>query len=775
VPRRRVLYLVRFECVDHLGVYVIPVGERSPHPHLISSAIVSWHFWVTIRSMEECSRSWKHFAIAILLLVAWAATLSAQSKQSGTEPPVETVRVDATPGHAINSFDPDSALGSSIDVLSRADIDKVYTPHILQESLSAGWGPITYRNNSELRMAAWHWTENGTWSDPAHKSGYFTGSTDLKEPVRYILSYALPHCGFSTSGDRPLQGPNLIYWKSNPYLSSKFTGESDALHPQWVVMDLKAEKPVNAIRIAWASPYATTYQVQYWVGTRALDFDRGPQGEWKTFPAGAIKNATGGTAYLKLADTPVSTQYVRILMTDSSNTCDLHGSDDVRNCVGYAIQEIRLGSIDSSGAFAEVQKNFGDRPTTFTSSSIDPWHSAADVNATGGYQHSGFDLFFTSGLTNNLPAMIPVTMLYGTPDDAAAQIAYLEKRGYRIGYVELGEEPDGKHAMPEDYGALYIQWATAIHKVDPQLKLGGPVFEGVNEDIRVWPNAQGRISWMGRFVDYLKTHGRISDLAFVSFEHYPFEPCDISWKTLYTEPQLMKHILQVWRDDGVPKEVPLMVTENHLAAALTGPMTTIFAALWLADNVGSFFEGGGAAFYHSPIQPQGIQKTCLGWSSWSNFVSDEDYNILGYTSPYYAAHMINLEWVQHRSGVHQMFPSSTDIKDAEGNVLVTSYAVHRPDGNWSLMLVNRDESNPHTVRVQFEGLRSKESASFSGPATVVTFGSEQYVWIDNGPNSHADPDHPPVATALEAGSQTAFILPKASITVLRGKVATFKD
>ena len=103
--------------------------------------------------------------------------------------------------------------------------------------------------------------------------------------------------------------------------------------------------------------------------------------------------------------------------------------------------------------------------------------------------------------------------------------------------------------------------------------------------------------------------------------------------------------MQVWRDDGVPKDVPLMVTENHIAADLTGPMTTIFAALWLADNVGSFFEGGGAAFYHSPIQPQGIQNSCLGWASWSNFVSDEDYDIKGYTSPYFAAHMINLEWV----------------------------------------------------------------------------------------------------------------------------------
>src|SRR5580658_9055095 len=319
-------------------------------------------------------------AVFLVMLAAMLSRTSAQTVPVETraasmfgqptglaEERAATVHVDATPGHAINSFDPDSALGSSIDVLSHDGIDKVYTPHIIQESLSAGWGPITYRNNSELRMAAWHWTENGTWSDPAHKSGYFTGSTELKEPLRYILSYALPHRGFSTSGDRPLQGPNLTSWKSNPYLTSKFTGESDTLHPQWVVVDLKAEKPVNAIRIAWASPYATTYQVEYWVGKRALDWDEGPQGEWKTFASGAIKNAHGGTVHLKLAASPVVTQYVRVWMTESSNTCDQHGAEDARNCVGYAIQEIRVGNVDSSGAFAEVQKNLSDRPTSYNS------------------------------------------------------------------------------------------------------------------------------------------------------------------------------------------------------------------------------------------------------------------------------------------------------------------------------------------------------------------------------------------------------------------------
>jgi len=666
-----------------------------------------------------------------------------------------TIQVDITPGHAVNSFDPDRALGSSIDVLSRTGIDKVYTPHIVQEALSAGWGPITYRNNTELRMAAWHWTENGTWSDAAHQSGYFTGSSDLKEPLRYILSYALPHRGFSASGDRPAQGPNQSHWKSHPYLTRRFTGESDALHPQWVVMDLRADKPVSAVQIAWADPYAKVYQVDYWVGREPLS--RAPKGEWKTFPSGIVKDGNGGTATLKLTPEPVSTRYVRVWMTESSETCDLHGSEDIRNCVGYGIQDFKAGSVNAGGSFAALDGQAG-----YTTSSIDPWHSATDVNATGSAQHSGFDVFFTSGLTNNLPAMIPVTMLYGTPEDAAAQIAYIRKRGYPIGWIEMGEEPDGKHILPEDYAALYIQWAKAIHAVDASLELGGPVFEGINEDIKVWPDAQGRTSWIGRFIAYLKSHRRLADLAFVSLEHYPFEPCSITWGSLYREPQIMKHVLDALRANGVPKEVPIMITESHISWRLTGPMSTIFAALWLADNIGSFFEGGGAAFYHSPIQPQPVQDTCLGPASWSNFVADRDYNITGYTSPYWSARMINLEWVQHRSGVHQMFPSSTGIED------LTSYAVLRPDGNWSLMLVNRNQTDAHPVRVAFDN--SKASRGFAGPVTMVTFGSEQYVWKANGAKSYADPDGPPAATVIQGSRQAIFTLPKASVTVLRGKI-----
>jgi hypothetical protein len=683
----------------------------------------------------------------------------------------QTVRVDITPARAIK-FDPDRALGSSMDILPANQIDRVYSEAILKESLSAGWGPITYRQNTELTIAAWHWNSNGTWSDAAHQSGYFRGSAEPKEFLRHSYGYALPHRGNTRSDaaqgkySRLTDGDPATYWKSNPYLTKQFTGEEDARNPQWVVIDFGTPQDIDAIRIAWANPFARKYAVQYWVGDDA--FSKPTAGAWTLFPEGEVQGGKGGMAALKLADAPIKARFIRIWMTESSNTCDTHGSDDPRNCVGYAVNEIYAGNLTASGEFIDAVTHApGQNQTVTTVSSTDPWHTAADIEPSR--DQTGFDLFFTSGITNKLPAMIPVSLNYGTPEDSAAELAYIEKRGYPISYVEIGEEPDGKKTSPEDYGALYLQWATALHSVDSKLKLGGPIFEGVNEDIKVWPDAQGRTSWMGRFVDYLKERGRLQDLSFVSFEHYPFEPCEINWNDLYREADLVKHILQAWREDGVPEKVPLMNTESNVSWALTEPMTENFAALWLADSVGAFLSNGGAAYYHSPIQPEPLRSGCHGFSTYGNFVANEKLEILQHTSQYFASQMINLEWVKHGAGAHELFPAEADVKDDAGHTLVTAYAVKRPGGEWSLMLINKDPSNAHTVKIEFTDSNGKAAAYFRGPVNMVTFGAEQYVWHSEGPKSHADPDGPAMTSKINAMSNEMFTLPKASVTVLLGK------
>jgi F5/8 type C domain len=694
----------------------------------------------------------------------------------GVTLPAQTVHVEVTPSRAI-AFDPDRAMGTSIDILPAKDFDKVYSEPIIKESLSAGWGPITYRQNTELTYDAWHWNPNGTWSDEKDKSGYFLGSAEPKEFLRESFGYRLAHRGTTRSDSgqfecsRMTDGDPATYWKSNPYLTSKFTGEPDAANPQWVVIDFALPQEIDAIQIAWANPYATKYVVEYWTGKEDA-LVKPWAGTWVKFPQGEVTGGTGGSKVQRLADHPVATRFVRIWMTGSSNTCDTHGSGDRRNCVGFAIAEISIGNFNSLGQFVDLAKHTPSQAQTVTqASSVDPWHTSDSIISTR--IQTGFDLFFKSGYPNHLPAMIPIAMIYATPEDSAAELAYVEKRGYPVSYVEMGEEPDGAYMLPEDYAALYVQWAKALHKVDPKLKLGGPVFTGVNEDIKVWPDAQGRASWLGRFLDYLKAHGRMEDLAFVSFEHYPLNPCEINWSDLYREPELVAGTLKAWRDDGVPANVPLMNTESNVSWSLTDPMQDLFAGLWLADSVGAFLTigGPGTVYYHSPIQPEPLRPGCQAWSTYGNFVADERLEIKQHTAQYFASQLLNLDWVKHRAGTHELYPAWGDVRDEAKHELITAYAVKRPDGEWSLLIINKDPSNAHEVNISFENEGKVAEGGFAGSVKSVTFGAAEYVWHSSGPTSHADPDGPPKRSIVQWKSGQKVLLPKASVTVLTGRVA----
>jgi hypothetical protein len=691
----------------------------------------------------------------------------------------QTIHVDVSAEKAI-PFDPDKALGTSMDILSAAELNTVYSEPIVKAGLSAGWGPISYRQNTELTYDAWHWNPNGTWSDEAHKSGYFNGSaTPGPAPndfIRESFGYRLTHRGTTRSDSgqseysRMTDGDPTTYWKSNPYLASRFTGEPDPAHPQWVVIDFARNQDIDAIRIDWANPYATRYAVEYWVGVPDA-LNRPTAGEWVRFPQGEVTDGRGGSTVQRLGDHPVATRFLRILMTDSSNTCDTHGSQDPRNCVGYAIFEISAGNFNSLGEFIDlVQHAPGQTQTALQASSVDPWHTDQDIVSSR--VQTGFDLFFTSGYTNHLPAMIPIAMIYATPEDSAAELAYIEKRGYAVSYVEMGEEPDGAFMVPEDYGELYLQWAAALHKVNPKLKLGGPIFTGENEDIKAWPDAEGRASWLGRFIDYLKARGRIGDLAFVSFEHYPFDPCDITWSDLYREPQLTRDVVDAWRKDGVPADVPLMITESNVSWSLTDPMQDLFAGLWLADSVGSFltYAGPGAVYYHSPIQPEPLRPGCHAWSTYGNFVADDKLNIRQYTAQYFASQLVNLDWVKHGGGLHQLYPAAADLHDDADRDLITAYAAKRPDGEWSLLMINKDPSNAHEVNLAFEDNGTRTPARFIGMVKLTTFGAAEYVWHSDGAKSKADPDGPPHSDSVVWKIGQKVLLPKASITVLTGKV-----
>ena len=369
--------------------------------------------------------------------------------------------------------------------------------------------------------------------------------------------------------------------------------------------------------------------------------------------------------------------------------------------------------------------------------------------------------------------MVPIAMLYGTPEDSVAQIAYIRKRGYPIAMIEMGEEPDGQYMLPEDYAALYLQWASALHGLDPGLKLGGPVFQGVDEDIKAWRNAEGQMSWFGRFLGYLKAHQRLSDLSFMSFEHYPYDGCETPWENLYREPRLITHIMQVWRDDGLPAGVPMFNTETNAHGGEAA--VDVFGALWLADSFAGFLTAGGkGVFYYHDLPYSPAHANCANsWGTYHLFMVNKNYEIdtRRKTSQYFAAQLITQEWVQPQDAEHRVFRAESDVKDAAGHVLVTAYAVLRPDGQWSLLVINKDHENAHPVRIAFPDADAKTERAFAGPVTMVTFGKNQYQWHANRKQGYADPDGPAVTSTMQAAADGIYTLPAASVTVVRGRIA----
>src|ERR1700678_1470294 len=216
----------------------------------------------------------------------------------------QTIQVDITPGHATNRFVPNQTLGAGVDRIAQEAIDKDLAQPALDRALSSGWQPVTYRQNTELAVEAWHWNPQGTWSDPSGK-GYFTGSPNPTEFLRYSYGYSLPHRGFTRNDgtdnvgfSRLTDGDIRTYWKSNPYLTQRFTDESDSLHPQWIVVDLAQLQQIDSIQIKWADPYAVHYVVQYWTGDDPIKSRT--RGIWQSFPAGAVAESNGGSATPRL-------------------------------------------------------------------------------------------------------------------------------------------------------------------------------------------------------------------------------------------------------------------------------------------------------------------------------------------------------------------------------------------------------------------------------------------------------------------------------------------
>jgi hypothetical protein len=710
-----------------------------------------------------------------LLRAAIVSTLVhlASAAEARGGPKLLIVSAIVSADHLVNQCVPTRALGAGVDGHEKGECARMFTDKNIAEMLSAGLGPLSYRLRTELAGEVWHWNPRGTWSDPVHQCGYWTSDDSLGEPIDVSYGYHLPRRGntIDQANDdgysRIADGDEKSFWKSNPYLDSKFTGQPDNAHPQWVVIDLGTRKPVSAMRIRWGAPYAKQFKIEYWLGDDPMHMHGDEDDDWHPFAHGKVDDAHGGDELIQLAERARSVRFVRIVMSRSSQT-SAQPLNDIRDRLGFAIREIELGHMDKHNHFHDHVRHacHRHRQTVVYVSSTDPWHRAEDIDFS--IEQPGLDFILQSKLTNGLPVLVPVGVLYDTPENAAAEINYLLRRNYNLEGIELGEEPDGQWASPEDYAVLYAGVARRLAVLNPQLKLGGPSLQNFEGELVAWADASGNRSWMNRFLKYVRTAGARFD--FFSFEFYPFDNiCAAAAPQLLQTPSRLKSMLDSLHNDGVPTDVPWLMTEYGYSVFAGRHEVDIEGALFNADTLGTFLTLGGSKAYLYGYEPNYLQDELK--CSWGNLMMlqlNPKNDKLNRLSAYYAAQLVTNEWMQPTNEAHDIFAVTMRPTKSTASSAVSVYAVRRPDNQWALLAINKHPKREARLDVQFKIPGAQQRVRFAGQVDVIQFSREQYAWRDDGPNGHPIRSLPPTRFTLEASS--SYELLPYSLTVLRGRL-----
>ncbi len=716
---------------------------------------------------SDTSRARALLVLICLNLVAYPIATCGQRRA------IATITIDTS--HPTNRFRPSQALGAAIDGHEKGFNDLQLMPANIQAMQSAGFKSLTYRLRTELAGDVWHWNPAGTWSESQSKQGYWTSDAKLGAPIAFSYGYSLPrrgntidqatNAGYSRIDD----GDTQTFWKSNPYLDRHFTGEDNALHPQWIVIDFEKPVSINALRLVWGEPFATAYRVQYGNFDDVSDIALSPPGTWQDFPLGKIPAGVGrllskdGKVPLRISNVPVKLRWLRILLTESAVTSE-GSSSDIRDRVGFALRELHAGYQDKKGNFHDRLRHGKSQKqqTIIYVSSTDPWHRECDLHE--GVEQVGLDRIYQTGLTNNLPMLLPTGLLYDTPENAANEIGYLRARGYKFDQVELGEEPDGQYVTPEDFGALYLQFADAIHQVDKSVKVGGPSFQEIIWDREV-PSNRGNGAWMQRFLDYLKKRGSSKDFSFFSFEWYPFDDvCEATAPQLAEATKLLDDAVQQMRRRGVPQDIPWIISEYGYSAFAARAEIDIEGALLNADIVGKFLTlGGDQTFLFGYTPAEMLREVPCTTGNNMMFSMDDDGNITHRFATYFGARLLTQEWVKPGDEVHEIFAASSNVRDADGNEVVTAYAVRRPDGLWSVLLINKDPKREVAAALVTKGgLRT-----FHAGYDVYQYSSDQYALGGSATNPYPIRANEP---AHSKESSTLIVLPPYSLTVVRGRL-----
>ena len=223
------------------------------------------------------------------------------------------------------------------------------------------------------------------------------------------------------------------------------------------------------------------------------------------------------------------------------------------------------------------------------------------------------------------------------------------------------------------------------------------------------------------------------------------------------------------RAGGLTKRIPWIIAEYGYSAFAGRPEMDLEGALLNADIVGRFLTlGGEQAFLYGYEPNEVIQEVPCSAGNNMLFLLGAAGDISYRMPTYYGARLLTQEWVEPGDGRHEIYLATAGKPAAQGESLVTAYAVLRPDGLWALMMVNKDPHNARRVEVRFRNQDSGLESRFEGAIDLYQYSRKQYELSPDKQHPYPIKDLPPDHETLEGLVDLTVHLPANSLTVLRG-------
>jgi hypothetical protein len=669
--------------------------------------------------------------------------------------------------HPSNEFRPSESLGAAFDGHSAGDMDRIFRKENMDSLKSVGLKPISYRLRTELAGEVWHWNTKGRWTNEELKEGYWISDSIPSTPILTSNGFRLPRRGntHDQANDdgysRIDDGDTTTFWKSNPYLDHFFTRENDSLHPQWVIIDLGANYNVNSLRILWSNPFALSFKVEYAFDIGMDYFDPFMPGLWHPFDNGMVNTLGTNNKIIRITKTEVRARFIKITMVKSSYTCD--DPKDIRDHLGFSIKELEAGYMGKDNFFHDwIHHSVSNKTQTVIHvSSTDPWHRHSDIDINT--EQAGIDRFYTSGLVSG-SVMLPIGLLYDTPENMISLIKYLKAKKYPVEELEMGEEPEGQLVNPVDYASLYTQWSYKIKELMPAIKLGGPGFAALDFNESDSSTFSER-EWTVLFLNYLKEHNNLANFNFFSTEWYPFDDiCSKPAAQLAIQPKMMHTALKYFSNSILPKGIPIYFTEFGYSAYAGRPEVEIEGALMYADIIGQFLFLGGKKCFLYGYEPTYLDQTRnCDWGNNMIFEMNDSGKIIFHTAAYFGIRMITEMWAKPSDSILKVYPVSGNIRTNKNEEIVKAYALLKPGNKWSLMIINKNPSEDYDVDIKIKA-KGKELIPFHFPVNIVQYSGLQYKWHNNKDESYPVLNLPPVEFKLI--KKSAIHLPPNSLTIV---------